>query len=259
MNDRDERELQAILRALDTEDPQAESRTDAEDRELAELAGLLAYASDPSPAPPVTALFERLGLREPAAGPRASGDRPSVPAWTRWALAAAVLLLIGVAGLAAALYQRLERQAERLADLERRFGWFEQATSDAELAALQSAVRFLSSPGMMACGLEPMSEDQPEARGTVYMSPGAGRWMLTVDNLEPAPEGQLYRIWFVTDAGPVNGGSFRVEQGRGRVEVGAEQLPPGLRAVSITVEPAAAQDWPTGQQVLFGDEAREIL
>jgi hypothetical protein len=176
-----------------------------------------------------------------------------------WAMAAAMLLTLGFAALAGLLAVRLERQGSRLAALEQRFGWFEQVTGDDQLAALQASVRFLSSRGMAACGLDPMSPDQPDARGTVYMNPAEGRWMLAARNLAPAPPGRLYRIWFVTDSGPINGGSFRVEDGHGRIEIGAQQVPPGLQAISITLEPVEAGDVPGGAQILYGNEARQIL
>ncbi|HVS16135.1 MAG TPA: anti-sigma factor [Thermoanaerobaculia bacterium] len=261
MNQQEERELQAFLQALEVADPQQESRDT--DRELVELVGLLAYAAEPEPVPAgaASSLVARLGLdvdRPLRFAPRAP-KRPLEPRWARWALAASVFLVLGLGALSGALYERLEDQGQRLAELEQRFGWFEQTASDHEVETLQASVRFLSSPEMRACSLEATSADQPSARGTVYMNPQAGRWMLVANDLAPAPPGELYRIWFITESGPVSGGSFRVEDGRGRIEIGAEQLPPGLRAVSITIEPAAQQEGPSGQQVLFGDETHQVI
>ena len=281
MNHDEEQELQAYLEALEATDLQeggAES-----DREPLELVGLMAYSVDPAPVPAdaQSALFRRLGLNdrglddrgldERGLDDRAGDDRPPLAfvdprrsrprdrSLLRWALAATVLLTLGFASLSAFLYQRLGDQGERLAELERRFGWYEQTAADVELQTIQTSVRFLSSPEMRACTLEPTSAEQPDAGGTVYMNPQANRWMLAARNLAPAPEGHVYRIWFMTETGPVSGGSFRVEEGRASIELSADELPAGLRAISITIESAASQDEPTGPQVLFGDETHQIL
>ena len=257
----DERIHELIDRAFQVEDPQMEDpqmeepqtsgADDPESREWLELAGLLAYQLEPTAVDEEhkSRLFDRLGLAPGAAFRRdASPTIPFRPASqetdpssslhrARWAVAAAILLSVALAGLSGLLYGRLQSQSVRLA----------------EVAELRSHLALISAPETALCRLSAQHAEQPTAFGTVFMNMGVKRWVMTAENLRPAPRGKLYQVWFMVDGQTVPAGSFRVDE-RSRIEIGSDNLPANVSAILITMEPAERPSAPSGPTVLYGDE-----
>jgi hypothetical protein len=205
-----------------------------------------------------------------ATHPEAAGLEPlpvAAPARRRrWptALAAAVALLaVGVASL---LFVRLEESRAELARRERQLRTLEArseeqtvqlASLQEELAEVSGRLGLITRAGTEACLLQP-PDGLGIARGVVYIAADHRHWILKVSGLTPVPSDRAYQLWFVTEGGPVSGGTFQTSAGAD-AELGSPTMPSGLTAIAVTVEPAGGSPQPTGQQVLFGDETMRLL
>jgi anti-sigma-K factor RskA len=86
--------------------------------------------------------------------------------------------------------------------------------------------------------------------GELSYVPGEGTASMTVEGLEPAPEGHVYQVWAITDGSPDSIGFLDVaEDGTGSSELDAE--PAGGQTVAVTVEPDGGSPLPTTDPV-FG-------
>lgn len=279
---------------------EAPAEGDAEDRRDLELLGLLAHeleerppapevkerlmasvragaAGEPSAAgsvAPVASLAAVREGREPAAdrsdaGPRAAGRLPSGLALL---VAALLLAVVGLAAFSGRLYLRLDDQQATIAALSRQL---EAASDEAQQLAraqgdlernrlhLASRLALVATPGTEVCPLHPRGEEPlyPDARGLLFLSGPRDQWYVRLANVEPAPEGRAYRLWFVL------GDDFRpagiLHPGiDGAVELAGSRLPaPGrMTAVLVTLEPASRTPaHPSGPTVLYGDEKMEMI
>ncbi len=282
----DEREIDQISAALAISDPQESDRSGDDERALVELLGMLPSELDPiEPSSNVKQrLFAELGLADGVAqsdSPVTLGQesaaaevvpfRPPTqqPRWVGWLAAAAVLMAVGLAALSGVFYAQLSQQTELIGALESELASRDDAGSLSQTSALTQVrneldevrrqLGVVTSPGTKACRLDSQDVAQPGARGTVFMTDD-GNWVLTASNLQKCKLGREYRVWFVTDDGKLNGGSFFVKDETTRVEIGADEMPAGTRAVMITLEyPGQAAEAPEGPTILFGDESREML
>jgi anti-sigma-K factor RskA len=95
------------------------------------------------------------------------------------------------------------------------------------------------------------TEMAPRARARLAYNK-AGRAMMIVDELPPAPAGMDYQIWFIADGKPVPGGVFKPDAA-GHAEM-REQLPAIAQtaaAFAVTLEPQGGTTVPTGQKYLL--------
>ncbi|MEM9598366.1 MAG: anti-sigma factor [Acidobacteriota bacterium] len=103
----------------------------------------------------------------------------------------------------------------------------------------------------------PVSTGSPvagaDANGIVFVCGRHQQWLLTLGGLESAPAGKEYRLWFVTDDGEVDGGSFNVSGGMATVE--SPDMPDGTRGFGVTLEDVGHDGGPEGPWVLLGDDA----
>ncbi len=100
--------------------------------------------------------------------------------------------------------------------------------------------------------LEPSINAPPNANGTAFIAlDGAG--MIMVANLDPAPAGQAYQVWYTStvDAEPNPGATFPIDDaGFGFMLIPADA---GLfTQISITLEPEGGSESPTGPVILTG-------
>jgi anti-sigma-K factor RskA len=87
-------------------------------------------------------------------------------------------------------------------------------------------------------------------RGAVVVSPSLGEAVFVADDLDAAPSGQTYQLWFVgADGSAVSAGTF--EPGAdGNAAVPLSGTPGSAAAVGMTLEPAGGSPQPTMQPVL---------
>lgn len=184
-----------------------------------------------------------------------------------WLLPLAATLAVAVLGLASLsgwLWNRVERQRGEIASLRAQAQELVAARSrlaDAVEArnSLEDRLGLVASRGVEICPLRP-SGDHPlarEARGVLFIGADHQHWYLSLEGLDPAPQGRVYQLWFITPDGPVSGGTFTNEQGR-REELYSSQMPDGTNAVAVTLEPEGGMEQPTGPRLLWGDEAMVV-
>lgn len=242
-------------------------------REYTELAGLLALEADEAaPRSAVKdAIFAAIRSADEPAGPaKAPSNVVSMPvatptpAWTSWAAAAGLLLALSFAALSGFLFSRVQMQGEAIAQLEQEVLGLEQQR-DLTAAAddgLARRVDLVTSSTAEVCALKPAGESpsQPQARALLWADTESRRWVLSASQLERCPLGREYRIWFVSEDGTYSGGSFRVKGPDQRIEIEADQMPPGTEKVLVTLEfPEKVGEKPGGELILSGEETRQIL
>lgn len=100
--------------------------------------------------------------------------------------------------------------------------------------------------------LAPAGAGPAGALGTAFFTL-SGTGVITVANLEQAPEGRSYQVWYypTEDAEPIPGATIPVDaQGSGYTLIPADV---GLfTSVAVTLEPAAGSTTPTGPEILRG-------
>ncbi len=155
---------------------------------------------------PVIAHDDAAQSRRPSWGPRA---------W--FALAASLVLLIGVGGGAVVIAQRLNRPVAVVA-LERI-----EAAPDA-----QEASTTLSDGG----------------EATVHWSESVGEVVFVSDGLPTLSDDQSYELWFVRDSGAIAAGVFETGGDGSATALLSGTMSPG-DVIAVTVEPAGGS--PTGE------------
>lgn len=261
----DPREEQLLADALDALD--GGLAPDPGDREALELWAVLACALEPeSPAPGARErLLDRLAAAEagPTPVPLHLRPAPSVPPrWPMQALAASVLVALGLGALLVAGVDENRRLRDRLALLERRLE-AEQASlraAEVELAGAHDRLGLVTNTSTEICPLRPASAAAPaDARGVLWIAADHQHWHLAVEGLH-TEEGSELELWFLVgdDKAPVSGGRFRMRAGE-RVELGSPEMPAGTRAVAITLEPVDDSPEPQGPMVLYGDDVRRMI
>lgn len=283
---------QALLSLLDGTgpDPIHHDRVDDLDRETLEVCGLLAQSLEPVPVGTQAraALFDRLGLVEDPRGSRAVGaatatraaeatvsqfptshgplaGQAPVSSFASWALAATVLLALGLAlwggfmwsevrqsrTVIASLTEELDRQTAESAD-------FQQVRYENQ--QLRSHLAAAVQPHTRVCALNAVAADQPRAKGAVFLSPDNGSWVLAASNLAKCDLGRRYRLWFLDESGEYSGGEMLEHvNGEAEIELAAGDLPEGTQAILLTLEfPDKFGPEPAGERVLFGDRSVEV-
>lgn len=245
----DERAAALAWRALDenrwvrggADEAEMDDELRAEVRAYTDLLGLLPSALEElAPRPEVKTRL--MAAVRGAEGGGAGADDPGPPRWFTTLAASLLVAVLGLGALCGWLYGRVSAQ---------------QAT----IGRLSRELSLVSTPGVEVCPLRPMDAGPSEARGLLFLSGPRDRWYVRVANVGPAPEGRVYRVWFVVDDEYHPMGVLRAGAGDG-VDLSGTDLPPAERmtAALVTLEPANAEaTHPTGPPVLFGDERMPMI
>ncbi len=226
-----------------------------------------APAAQPVPEPrPVPALASvRPAPASPAAIPEAAAVRPvmrSAPGpiprrHSRWPLAMAAALALAFAGTSVWLWTLQQRQSAEIAQLRQEMATQRQLAARAgeeglqartEMEKMRDRFALVTSPAVLVRPLRPVS-GQTAARGMLFVAPDHQHWFLSVEGLPPAVEGGVYKLWWVTEQGPQDGGSLVTQSGE-KVQMGSNQMPTGITAVMVTLEPDPGAAQPTGPEIL---------
>jgi hypothetical protein len=256
-------------------------------RLYAELLGLVAYELDERPPAPgvrarvlAAARGEAEHRARVTAFPRrvpAAADEPGARTpLPRWLLATAAALALAAVGLGIATGVLAGRVDDQRTDLVRLADELEASRRRAELLAvaqgalerrslgLATQLALVANPGVEVCPLGPVGADplHPQARGLLFLSMADHQWFVRVANLEPAPPGRVYRLWFLTaDGGAMPGGALQPGPDAG-ISLGGRRLPDPtvMTGVAITLERQGEDPHrPTGETILFGDEKMTII
>jgi anti-sigma-K factor RskA len=88
-----------------------------------------------------------------------------------------------------------------------------------------------------------------QARGAVVVSASLGEAVFVADDLQAAPAGETYQLWFVNaDGSAASAGTFAPHDGDAAVPLVGS--PGAAAAVGMTLEPAGGSPQPTTQPVL---------
>ena len=268
--------IELVLDWLNDDLAPLSSGDESNPRELLELLGSLPYALDEvTPAPRVKENIMRAiagdasetaaPSAEPAGAmvvPFAGRNRSRAARWVL-PLAAGLVLVLGYAilqrGKVGEQQATIEDLATRLSDANR--ATVQLADVQGELEQARSKLAMVTAKGVEVCNLEPVGDGATHgnSRGALFVASDHQRWYLKIDGLEPCPLGRVYQLWFVSsDGGTHSAGTFEVESGV-NVELTAETMPEGTRAVKVTLEPRGGSEEPTGPEVLLGDEVTRML
>ncbi|HEY6327932.1 MAG TPA: anti-sigma factor [Blastocatellia bacterium] len=210
----------------------------------------------PEAAPPTALrdrLLERIGTesrKTPSQGP---SGRPVVPrqpqpavttvrtgsGWLAWAIAACLAIF------SITMLIEWRRTNDQISEVRSQF-LSRQVLIDRQKDALdedRQVIGVLRSPGSATVDLIG-NTDHTTPVGRVYVDNADKRWVVVAD-LEPAPAGKEYQLWFIAP-GPVSAGMLKTDDlGHGFSVV---QIPPGLSqigAAAITLEPEGGSKQPT--------------
>lgn len=217
-----------------------------------------APAPAPAAAAPVAAVPSRpsqeVRVQRPAP-PAAARRAPS-----RWPFALAATLAALLLGLSAWLYLQVGEQRKTIAHLEEqlmaersRIAEVEAESRRIQASALDMKQKWelVTSPAVEVSPMRPMGEPplQPNARGILFVKSDHQHWYMMLEGLQPAAEGQAYKLWFMADQGPVSGGSFTAQPGA-PVDLSSEHMPAGTKGVLVTLEEDPQAPVPTGPEIL---------
>ncbi len=283
-------EEEALLAVLDGADPFTEGGAPGAKRADLEALGLMAQAATPmigfsraTRAAAKVALFNRLDLPMgqtsgvgstpetvlPFLKPQSTPVRQSnlVPL----ALAAAVLLAVGLGAWSGFLMSELKQSRTLVAGLESELDEranqievgigpndFQQVLF--ENRRLRHQIGVATKPNTRVCALSAVAADQPMATGAVFLRPDEHVWVIATNNLAKCELGRRYRLWFLGEDGSVMGGELLEHvNGETEFEIASGELPDGASAVLVTLEfPDQFGEQPGGARVLYGERSVEI-
>lgn len=206
-----------------------------------------ATPSDPPATPRATTI--------PFASAGPSLSRTAMRRHSRWPLALAATLAFALAGLSLYLLRNLDEQSDLVASLYVKLAASERQTADArltqgKLAEIKEKYSLVTNPGVSINRLASTGEQIPSnASGILFVAADHHHWVLCLEGLPPADAGKGYQLWFMGESAAVSGGTFTAHPGE-MVELSAESMPAGTKAILITLEPAAGSPLPSGPRVL---------
>lgn len=178
-----------------------------------------------------------------------------------WALAAGLAFclvglgyLYGQVNAKNAVIALQQERLENARDLENEL----ERTRD-DLVRMQDSLAMVATVAQTAYPLRPVSAVDGTRRapnGKVFVCGQHQRWYLSLNDLEPAPEGQEYHLWFMTREGMVDAGKFDVENGIATMR--DLNMPDGTQGFEITLEPTGGGELPSGEIVMIGDSPVQL-
>jgi len=271
------RALELALEALDSATPiTADSpEEEAAAREVLEILTLLPRALEAeTPRPAVKARLMAAVVEEAVAeeavvpvgdfgARKAAAQRPAA---SMFSLAIAAALGFCVVGLGFLIWQvdqqrvvnaELAKALEQLRDVQ-------QATLT-KLATTERRFKMVTNTAREMYVMEPSQEELAEAieassapHGVLYVCGQHQRWYMNLKDLEPAPSGREYYLWFLDEAqNPLSGLPFEVGPDA-IAELDDQSMPVGTRAFMVTLETEGDHATPSGEIMILGDRAIPI-
>ncbi|MEQ8466718.1 anti-sigma factor [Coleofasciculus sp. E1-EBD-02] len=122
----------------------------------------------------------------------------------------------------------------------------------AELSRYKEAIALLRQPSSRLVSLKGTNAI-PQASGSMVIVPNSEVAVLTLQNLDPLPKGQIYRLWATADGKKIYCGEFKPDpQGKVFVEIPLDNVMSGNSSIVVTVEPSQRFSQPTGETVMTG-------
>jgi hypothetical protein len=199
-------------------------------------------------------------LQEPRTARPAAAVRPARA--SRWPLALAAVLALALLGLSFWLYSQVGAQRATIADLRHQLS-LERARSEGAVAKvrqlenegfdLRQNLTLVSSRAVLVSPMRPVAPPgqaplQPDAHGMLFVAADHQHWYMALQGLQPAPAGQVYKLWFVADR-PVSSGAFTARPGE-PMDLSSQQMPAGTKGAIVTLERDPNAPAPTGPTIL---------
>jgi anti-sigma factor RsiW len=185
--------------------------------------------------------------------------RINVLAWRRaeWlALAASVLLIVGVGVMASVLRDR-ENLKDALVGATASTQRSQRATDSLRTLVMSqdSLINGITGRDVAMVQLTSTATRQPKAM--MFWDHSRNGWTLIAHNLPMPRAGRTYQLWLVTPAGKINAGTFMPDtSGAAMVRATYALARDSLSAVAVTDEPAGGMPQPTGQMVILGSATK---
>ncbi len=211
-------------------------------------------AAEPARVPPPVPLQEPRTARQAAA--------PAARRASRWPLRLAAVLALALLGLSAWLYSQVGAQRAAIADLRHQIS-LERARSEGAVAKvrqlenegfdLRQSLNLVSSRAVLVSPMRPVGPPgqpplQPDAHGMLFVAADHQHWYMSLQGLQPAPAGQVYKLWFVADR-PMSSGSFTAKPGE-PMDLSSQRMPAGTKGAIVTLERDPNAPAPTGPAIL---------
>lgn len=194
----------------------------------------------------------------PASLPAAPLPAVAAPGRAPWWLAAAALVLLGIAVWSLFGQARLREEVRRLAaardgqarEVERLS--VEVAAARTQAVRAEQALQVLAAPGVQSVVLAGLGPS-PGAKGRAYVNPSSRDALFYAFDLPALPQDKTYELWFIAAGKPVAAGTFAVDP-RGAASLRVDRVADAgtIEAWAVTVEPRGGVPQPTGAVVLKG-------
>jgi anti-sigma-K factor RskA len=169
-----------------------------------------------------------------------------------WALAAALIALVGSAAINFMQWNSGKESSQQLASMERRFGEMEarQQQMTASLDRYKHEAEMMAQPGMMPV---PMLSTQPghPMAATIYWDKAKGEAYVSVQKLPPPPAGMQYQLWAIAGGKPVDIGMLENKVAMGG---GMQRVPKAViagEAFAVSLEKAGGSPSPTADKIFL--------
>jgi Anti-sigma-K factor rskA len=160
--------------------------------------------------------------------------------WRRWAVAVAG---IGATGLTLGLGYDSYRLRNEL------------SIAQTALKQQSAEIKLAQGSGNRLFVLKTASKAQTVS-GSLVIAPKSQLVLLTLQNLNPLPSGQVYRLWALSHGKKMNCGDFNANsEGQVFLKMPLEDLLVHTPTVFVTVESSDANPYPKGKTVMFGSES----
>jgi Anti-sigma-K factor rskA len=185
--------------------------------------------------------------------------RINVLAWRRaeWlALAASVLLIVGVGVMASVLRDR-ENLKEALVGATVTTQRSARLTDSLRplVMSQDSLINGITGRDVAMVQLTSTATRQPKAM--MFWDHSRNGWTLIAHNLPMPAAGRTYQLWLVTPTGKISAGTFMPDtNGAAMVRATYALARDSLSAVAVTDEPAGGMPQPTGQMVILGSPTK---
>ncbi len=124
--------------------------------------------------------------------------------------------------------------------------------AQAELSRYQETIALLRQPNNRLLTLTGTNVT-PVASGSLVIAPKSDVALLSLQNLDQLPKGQIYRLWAVVDSEKIYCGEFNPDsQGKVLMQLPLDEFMSDSSQALITIEPLTKNSQPTGKTVMTG-------
>lgn len=126
----------------------------------------------------------------------------------------------------------------------------EVVTAKKELVHYHQAIALLRQPNNRLLSFKGINT-KSNASGSFVIIPKIGQAVLSLQNLNPLPQGKVYRLWAVTSGKKIDCGDFQTDNtGKVFVQLPVDNSIGTISEAFVTIEPSQPVTQPTGEMVM---------